>query len=615
MGEREEVIEEDENAKHLKYWKSQNYKQIVKNTVQAIVACCEKVPSSNVAHIWISGTTGDKKDTQDKLLRKTFLLEMKKMYGAGCSGTAFAGVDRHFSSVRDSVMRVFSTPNRTDYASWREGISVLTIEWKDFFEKHVFPLLFKSLFEESAPVHQRKRAKVAADTDDCSIYEIQGNELQQFFRFHKSVHTQMPVSLQDIDPEVINREDHSKHQVLDVGELNADMPDQSSHPWRHIVYFDATNLFPTQLQGEFASFLNEHVVHDYSERARDSVLLTPPNKTLSAVPIWSLSLLKRGDSTDVEPAWTDVISEPEYAPTRLHVTYESLHTFAQNKNTCEQAQSEMLKQVMSGVENTYTRLYDCVLRNDKVMDDVTPHIQRDVISILLSRQLPKEDHDQIKQKKYDFKKETRFRRTSKNAKFYAWTEPRVGTDVVGPKRQLAHMDVQDAAGGTVIISIHRQQAFDIYPDSVLGIQVLDRELVPIYEKAMKYYEEKLHSLWSKFNPGQSLACGKATFWSYIVDRRFQQRGVKPVWPRYTLMIDAGHGVFVTNRMLHGGAEHSGEAGYRIHIYLTEPGAMVADIGDPEVSTVVYDFRIDPCMFVLARYLRVEPSETINMTPK
>ena len=41
--------------------------------------------------------------------------------------------------------------------------------------------------------------------------------------------------------------------------------------------------------------------------------------------------------------------------------------------------------------------------------------------------------------------------------------------------------------------------------------------------------------------------------------------------------------------------------------------LLPSIGDPEVSDIVYDFRTDPQMFVLARYLQAEASETINMT--
>jgi hypothetical protein len=116
-----------------------------------------------------------------------------------------------------------------------------------------------------------------------------------------------------------------------------------------------------------------------------------------------------------------------------------------------------------------------------------------------------------------------------------------------------------------------------------------------------------------FHPGESVNCGKATFWAYIVDRHFRMRGVKPVWPRYTLMLKPGHGVAVSNRMLHGGAARCGRAAYRIHIYMTQQGLLTGDIGEPQVSANVYDYRTDPQMFVLARYLDTIWSPTVNMT--
>ena len=78
-------------------------------------------------------------------------------------------------------------------------------------------------------------------------------------------------------------------------------------------------------------------------------------------------------------------------------------------------------------------------------------------------------------------------------------------------------------------------------------------------------------------------------------------------------VEPGHGVAVNNRMLHGGAKHDGPAAHRIHIYMTEQGLQAQNIGQPDVSEVVYDFRTDPQMFVLARYLSIKPSTTIDMT--
>ncbi len=103
----------------------------------------------------------------------------------------------------------------------------------------------------------------------------------------------------------------------------------------------------------------------------------------------------------------------------------------------------------------------------------------------------------------------------------------------------------------------------------------------------------------------------------MVDRHFQRRGIKRFWERITLTLEPGHGVFLSNKMLHAGARHRGRVVKlcvnRIHMYMSEQGLLSQGVADPEVSEIVYDFRTDKHMFVLARYLAAEPGETIEMT--
>ncbi len=79
------------------------------------------------------------------------------------------------------------------------------------------------------------------------------------------------------------------------------------------------------------------------------------------------------------------------------------------------------------------------------------------------------------------------------------------------------------------------------------------------------------------------------------------------------MLEPGQGFFVSNRMLHAGAEYRGRAAYRIHMYMAEQGLPALEVGEPLLSELVYDYRIDPELFVLARYLNAQPCTTINMT--
>jgi hypothetical protein len=78
----------------------------------------------------------------------------------------------------------------------------------------------------------------------------------------------------------------------------------------------------------------------------------------------------------------------------------------------------------------------------------------------------------------------------------------------------------------------------------------------------------------------------------------------------------GHGVIVSNYILHGGAEYDGEAAYRIHWYVTDSSRLVKDtVNGIPVYNQVFDFRTDPIWFPIARYLNLEPSTTVDLTPR
>ena len=70
---------------------------------------------------------------------------------------------------------------------------------------------------------------------------------------------------------------------------------------------------------------------------------------------------------------------------------------------------------------------------------------------------------------------------------------------------------------------------------------------------MDYYEKEVHETWLAHNAeaGQdNLQDGKTSFWSFVVDRHFDRCGVKRYWERINLTLAQGHGVFLSNKMLH-----------------------------------------------------------------
>ena len=448
--------------------------------------------------------------------------------------------------------------------------------------------------------------KPSSSDIDRSVYEVKDlHERLEMFQYHLSVHTRMPIKLSEVSQQVIHQKDDGANKMLSVGSLSSnERSDFSQHPWGHIMWFDASEFFPPQLQLDLNGLLERRGVHDYNERKKEGLLEPPPPNKLAMIPIWSASYLKKGEPLDNE--WTDVHTTTEYGYNRLHVPHDSLQAYADQYATSDE--KRVLQDTMAAVDHVYTRVYDLLHKRDAASGDVTNTATKNLVSILVSRNMPKVDYEGIKQKTYKWPKGR-----GKQSRFYQWKEPKTGVAVEGTDAQPSHMDVRDASGTNIVIAMHRAQPLDVVPDSALGIKVLTEEIMPVYDEAIQYFDKELYPEWSQFNAGKSLECGRATFYSYIVDRLFKKRAVKLVWPRYTLMIEPGQGVAIGNRMLHGGAKYSGPAAHRIHIYMTEQGLLLPSIGDPEVSDIVYDFRTDPQMFVLARYLQAEASETINMT--
>ena len=199
---------------------------------------------------------------------------------------------------------------------------------------------------------------------------------------------------------------------------------------------------------------------------------------------------------------------------------------------------------------------------------------------------------------------------------YHWKEPGEGVKRSKSQRQGPHMDVRNANGHSIVLSLNKRQPFDVYPDSGPGLELMRDVLAPLYPTAEKYYKENVHDLWAKWKPGRSEQDGLATYWCYVVHRLFVQRGVPLLWRRKRIFLDPGHGVVVSNYILHGGAEYEGDAAYRIHWYMTESNRLIDDVvSGIQVYDQVYDFQTDPIWFPVARYLDLEPSPTVDLIPR
>jgi len=206
----------------------------------------------------------------------------------------------------------------------------------------------------------------------------------------------------------------------------------------------------------------------------------------------------------------------------------------------------------------------------------------------------------------------------KNVKKYLkfqWAEPRQGRSRYTTRKQGPHMDV-NARGYGLVVALNKRQPFDVYPESALPLAMFRDVLLPLYDDASRYYKENIHDLWTKWNPGRSEDDGMATYWAFICHRLFVLEGVPLLWRRKRLWLEAGDGVAVTNHILHGGADHDGDALYRLHMYMTESTKIIArDVSAAPVEDSVFDFRVDKKWFVVARYLALEPSQRVNLIPQ
>jgi len=591
-----------------KTWLSPSVGAVIKMAVEDIVLNNKNiVPPSNLAHeiVSLKSKTNAKKIFP---LRVAMREAAKKVYFEGWKGSIPSGDQlNHYNTCRDFYMRTFSDnvnygPLR--YKLWTEAITNLSSEWQNFFRDHIFPLLCiqerkESAHKITAAANSRKRIRDDGDGDLENVYKLRDAAERLEFRFHKGVHASMPVKLSDtVRPATAQ----DMARILDLGRLKRCEDGEKSHshcthPGRRVTIFDANDLITPQVQKDLVKLLEEKGVHNHNGRLAGKAA---PNDKIGLDPIWSGSILKRGAMK--EGNWTDVASEAEYGPNRLHATYDSLNSFSQQAS---EAEKQVIASVVSGSDNVYSCIHDAIIAGDPNMADVTNTLLKDEFSVLCSRCIREEDAINLQSGKYKFRKADK--------KFYKWTEPAAGIKVSHPPGQPVHMDMRHAAGGSIVIAVDRRQPFDIVLDSADGIEILYSDLLPKYDAAMAYYEKEVHEEWAKWNEGCSIECGKATFWSYIVDRHFKRRGVKRLWERITLMLEPGQGVFVSNRMLHAGAEYRGRAAYRIHMYMAEQGLLAAEVGEPQVSEIVYDYRTDPQLFVLARYLNAQPYSTIDMT--
>ena len=163
-----------------------------------------------------------------------------------------------------------------------------------------------------------------------------------------------------------------------------------------------------------------------------------------------------------------------------------------------------------------------------------------------------------------------------------------------------HVDVDNAWGYGLVVALNKRQPFDVYPESARPLALLRDDLFPHYDEARRYYKAAVHDRWTKWNPGRSEEDGMATYWAFICHRLFVLKGVPLLWRRKRLWLEAGDGVAVSHHILHGGADHDGEALYRLHMYMTESTKIIGrDVAAAPVEDQVFDFRVDKKWFVIA----------------
>jgi hypothetical protein len=602
-----------------KSWIKDNLPLVLEEAVQKIVAAANgTVHAPSLALPLIRMT--EKKNLRNILpLRVAIRSATYDRYIKGWKGDVPPAREMtHYNSCRDFYMRSINDPDKYGperYPFWIAAVSKLTADWQKFFKIHVFPLLGirdpKVTATETPSIPQRKRRKAENAQDESNaadIYTLDPAARNQFLRYHLSESLEMPKVLKQPSRAATEADladflhlgplvPPSKGEPRQAGECSA-------HPGRHVTLFDANPILPRELQKKFAGLLERTGVHNHNDRLMAAIA---PKDKLVMNPVWAYSTLNKKRARE-DGVWTDVESQPTYLPTRLHVPYENFSIFAESASAEDQA---TISKVLSASDDIYSAVYDSIIAGDHNMADVTNTLTKSEFSTLISRNMPADDAFKIAKGTFKFPRGV-------GKKFYQWKEPAADKEVLETGMQTMHMDVQDGKGGSVVVSVDAPQSIDIVPDSALGIEVLDSDLIPVFDDAMEYYEKEVHADWLAWrakpdSDQDNLACGKASFWSFVVDRHFQRRGVKRFWERITLTLEPGHGVFLSNKMLHAGARHSGRAVNRIHMYMSEQGLLSQGVADPEVSEIVYDFRTDKHMFVLARYLAAEPGETIEMT--
>ncbi len=78
------------------------------------------------------------------------------------------------------------------------------------------------------------------------------------------------------------------------------------------------------------------------------------------------------------------------------------------------------------------------------------------------------------------------------------------------------MDIKDATGFSMLLSLNKKQPFNVYLESGPGLELMQDELISLYDYAMSYYKEKVHARWARWNQGSSEQDGTATYLSYTV---------------------------------------------------------------------------------------------------
>jgi hypothetical protein len=199
---------------------------------------------------------------------------------------------------------------------------------------------------------------------------------------------------------------------------------------------------------------------------------------------------------------------------------------------------------------------------------------------------------------------------------FRWSEPPQEMARQTTEPQAPHVDVGDTPGYAIVIAFNERQAFDVWPASAAGIALLRELLFPLYDRAREYYESEIYHDWAAWNAGRSMEDGMMEYWSFIVHRLFLTHEVPLLWRRERLWLEPGHGLAVNNHILHAGADHDGNAIYRMHFYMTDStNALARDISAPPVEDELFDFRTDRKWFPIARYLDLEASRRVDMIPR